>query len=105
MAVIRTQLEGAAALDRVLKQLPEKVARNVLRRAVTKGAKVVEAEMRDRAPVGPTGNLKASITQRGVKTKDKRISARRDGAARYRRTPSRLSDRRPTRARARLWPR
>ncbi|KKM07696.1 hypothetical protein LCGC14_1731410, partial [marine sediment metagenome] len=35
MAVIRTQLEGAAALDRVLKQLPEKVARNVLRRAVT----------------------------------------------------------------------
>ena len=80
MAVIRTRIEGADALDRLLKQLPEKVARNVLRGAVRKGAKVVEAEMRQRAPVGPTGNLKASITQRGVKTKDKRMLTRRVGS-------------------------
>ena len=48
----QSTMSGAQALDGVLKKLPERVARNVVRRAVTKGAKVIEEEMRARAPGG-----------------------------------------------------
>lgn len=80
MAVITTRIQGARELDKVLKKLPERVARTVVRGAVRKAAKVVEAEMRARAPVGPTGNLKASIGQIGVRQPDKRKVVRTVGA-------------------------
>ena len=76
----QSTMSGAQALDGVLKKLPERVARNVVRRAVTKGAKVIEEEMRARAPVGATGNLKASIGQVGVKSRDKSKLTRTVGA-------------------------
>jgi len=77
---VRTRIQGAKELDRVLKRLPERVARNVLRGAVRKGAKVIEDEIRRRTPVGATGNLKASITQRGVRQVDKRTLTRQVGS-------------------------
>jgi len=78
--VVNTRIEGARELDKLLKRLPERVARNVLRRATTKAAKVIEEEIRQRTPVGPTGNLKASITQKGVRQPNKQNLTRRVGA-------------------------
>ena len=61
------RITGLEEIDKLLKQLPETVARNITRRALVRAAKVVEKEMRARAPVGKTGNLKASIGQVGVR--------------------------------------
>ncbi len=82
MAAGRSTMSGVRELDKLLKKLPERVARNVVRGAVRKAGKVVETEMRTRAPVGPTGNLKASIGQIGVRQPDKRKVVRTVGALR-----------------------
>lgn len=50
MAVVKIQ--GADELDRVLRLLPEEIARRVAERAVLAGARVVRDEMKLRAPVG-----------------------------------------------------
>lgn len=64
------QIKGLAELNRALAELPERVARNVLRGAVAAGAAVVRQEAKQRAPVydqpvsdghPPPGSLKRSI--------------------------------------------
>ena len=61
------RISATSEIDRVLKALPDKTRRNVTRGAVSKAARIVVKEMKARAPVGPTGNLKASIGQIGVR--------------------------------------
>lgn len=49
---LKINIEGAAALEQLLKQLPERMARNVVNRALNEGAKDVVEEARNSAPVG-----------------------------------------------------
>lgn len=63
MARIRTRLEGAKELDRVLGKLPKQLRGRVLTRAVRGGANIVRKEMRGRAPV-ETGRLRDNIVTR-----------------------------------------
>lgn len=64
------QIKGLAELNRALSQLPDRLARNVLRGSVAAGAAVIRREARERAPraVGPMpagqpppGTLKRAI--------------------------------------------
>ena len=54
---IRTRIEGAAELDRVLKRLPKAIGERVLANAVRAGAKIIRDEARAKAPVRVGGNL------------------------------------------------
>ncbi len=44
------RIEGLAELDRALRELPDRLARNGLRASVYAGASVIRAEARVRAP-------------------------------------------------------
>jgi HK97 gp10 family phage protein len=66
---------GFAELDAALKQLPDRIAKNVLRGMVAAGAAVIRKEARDRAPQytgsvseghPPPGTLKKSIFQKQI---------------------------------------
>lgn len=46
---IRVNVEGLAAIERKLKQLPEKIGRNAMRRALRKGANVIRDAARANA--------------------------------------------------------
>ncbi len=54
---IRTRIEGAAELDRVLKLLPKAIGERVLANAVRAGAKIIRDEARAKAPVRVSGGL------------------------------------------------
>lgn len=69
-------VDGLAELERKMKGLPLKVARNALRSAVRAGASIVRKDAMKRAPVG-TGRLK----KRGIV-----ISRQRDKSPRFRET-------------------
>lgn len=67
-----TKVDGLKELNEALKQLPERVARNVLRGAANAGTSVIRKEVQQRAPVytgevsaghPPPGTLKRSIRQ------------------------------------------
>ena len=67
---------GLKELQDSLKQLPDNIARNVLRGAVSAGARVVQKEIQSQAPVStgpvskghpPPGTLKRSIVQKQIK--------------------------------------
>lgn len=64
------RLVGAASLDKLLEGLPKKVANKILRDALRKAGKIVQAEAKARAPVDE-GELKRSITVRKGKRKRK----------------------------------
>lgn len=53
-------IEGAAALDKVLGQLPAEIGEDVLQRAIRKGAALIVKEARKRVPVR-SGELKKAI--------------------------------------------
>ena len=59
-------IEGAAELERALKALPRKVARKVINKAVRKSGKILLDDVKARAPVGETRQLKASLKLRVV---------------------------------------
>lgn len=69
------QITGLKELNEALKQLPERVARNVLRGAVNAGASIIRKEMKDKAPVytgpvsaghPPPGTLKRAVYQKQI---------------------------------------
>lgn len=62
MARIGGDILGGKELERALAQLPKATAKSVLRRALRKAAKPTVAAAESMVPVGPTGNLKASIS-------------------------------------------
>lgn len=61
-------LTGFKELAEKLKQLPKKVAKNGLRRAVSSGAAIVRNDARKRAPVA-TGEMKRDIMMKREKDK------------------------------------
>lgn len=63
---VEIKLEGFKELARELRDMPEKIGRNVLRAAVNAGATAVRREVQTRAPVD-TGRLRRSIYQRQVR--------------------------------------
>lgn len=58
---IRVEIEGARELDAALAQLPAATGKAVMRRALTKAARLTASRARAYAPV-ETGNLRESIT-------------------------------------------
>lgn len=71
-----TEVKGLKELNEALKQLPDNIARNVLRGATGAGAAVIRKEARQRAPVfdgqigdkhPPPGTLKKSVYQSQVR--------------------------------------
>jgi len=61
--VQKTRIEGAAELERALRQLPSKIGEQVLTNALRAGGRIVQAEAKLRAPVG-SGKLRDSIIVR-----------------------------------------
>lgn len=59
-------VKGAAELERLLKQLPGKVAKRVTNNGLRAGARIIRDEMKDRVKV-VTGELQDSITVATVK--------------------------------------
>lgn len=59
---------GLDQLQRALQQLPERLAKNVLRGAVAAGAKVIRDEARRRAPIynGPDGTVPRGVIRRAI---------------------------------------
>jgi HK97 gp10 family phage protein len=55
------KLEGFAALDKALGQLPKATAKNVLKRTLLKAAAPIDEAASADAPVGPTGKLQISV--------------------------------------------
>jgi HK97 gp10 family phage protein len=74
MVKIGGQVFGGKELEAALKQLPKATGKNVLRRALRNAAKPTAAAAEAMAPLGPTGNLRASMTigpkksRRGIKS-------------------------------------
>lgn len=60
MAKTTVTIDGLRELDAALGQLPKATGKAVLRRTLKKAAKPIEDAGRNNAPLGPTGNLKAS---------------------------------------------
>lgn len=63
---IITKIDGLAALDQALAQLPQKIRGRPLRAAVSAGARVVQKEARARVPV-ETGLVRDRIRVMGMK--------------------------------------
>ena len=70
------QIKGLAELDRALRELPDRVARNGLRASVYAGAKVIRDEAKARAPKAakslganqpPPGTLKRSVILKHIR--------------------------------------
>jgi HK97 gp10 family phage protein len=59
----KSQILGAAALDKVLKQLPRKIEESVVLKALREGAKPIVKDAKKRVPVR-SGKLKRAITVR-----------------------------------------
>lgn len=64
---------GIPEIDRALKQLPAVVGKKVIRQALRKGAKVIQAEAKRLAPV-KTGRLKKEIKVRSGNRSRKRVN-------------------------------
>ena len=69
-------VQGLRELQAALKELPERIARNVLRGSVSAGATVIRKEAQSRAPVSegpkrvgqsPPGTLKRSVYQKQIR--------------------------------------
>lgn len=61
---VDVHIKGGAELQQFLGQLPEKLARNILRSALRKGARVVQLAAKARVPV-KTGTLRAGLKVKG----------------------------------------
>lgn len=58
----RTTIAGAKELDRALAQLPNATSKSVLRRALKNAGKPTATLAERTAPLGPTGNLRDSVS-------------------------------------------
>lgn len=58
--MLEVKIKGFAELDKALRELPDKIERNIVRSALRAGAKVIEAEAKAQAPV-KDGDLRDSI--------------------------------------------
>ena len=79
MVRVGGEVFGGKELERALKQLPKATAKNVLRRALRNAAKPTVAAAEAMVPVGPTGNLKASISINTRLKVSQRTGGRTDG--------------------------
>lgn len=68
MGKVTFELRGGAELDKLLEELPKRVATRLGRNAVNAGARVIAAEARRRAPV-ETGDLKKAIRVRSKRSR------------------------------------
>ncbi len=66
MARSTVRLEGFKELDYALQELPKSIGKSLVRRVLLKAGKTIAEAGAANAPLGPTGNLKASY---GVGTK------------------------------------
>ena len=62
MARTTFKLEGFKELDAALAALPDGLARGAAKRSMKKAGEIIAAAQRALAPVGPTGNLRDSIS-------------------------------------------
>lgn len=69
---LKLEIEGLKELGQKLETLPAKVAKKIMRPAIRKASKPLAAECKATAPVGPTGNLKASFKVRAMKMRGRR---------------------------------
>jgi HK97 gp10 family phage protein len=60
-------ITGLPSLDRKLKALEPRVAKKVVRQALRKGAKRVQARVKQLAPKGPTGQTRKAVKVRAFK--------------------------------------
>lgn len=67
-------VSGLRELARKLEQLPVKLQRNGLRKAVSSGAAVVRNAVKESAPIGATGTLRRAVSMKRAKTPDAQIA-------------------------------
>lgn len=60
-------LEGIDALNKQLKKLAQSMEPEEVEPMLLEGAQAIAEDARDRAPLGPTGNLKRSLTAKLLK--------------------------------------
>ena len=58
---MEAKMFGSKEVEDALKQLPKSISKSVARRVLKKAAKPVLEGAKQKAPVGPTGNLKESL--------------------------------------------
>lgn len=85
--MVDVRIDGLAALEKALAELPEKLQRNVVRGGLRAGAKVIEQRAKDAVPVR-SGKLRDSIrvsvrVKRGVPEATIRAGGRDKGGAFY----------------------
>lgn len=51
--MLDVKIKGFAELDKALRELPDKIERNIIRSALRQGAKVIEAEAKRLCPIAP----------------------------------------------------
>lgn len=83
MVGLTKDIAGAKELDKAFKQLPRATAKSVLRRALKKAAKPTAVAAESLAPLGPTGNLRASIEVSPRLKKSQRRGGRPEGVELY----------------------
>lgn len=57
MSALQIKVKGLAELEKALRELPAKIEANIMRGALRAGAKSLQAEARQRAPMGPPSQL------------------------------------------------
>ena len=67
----RIDLSGVKQAMSKLEQLPDRLSRKILRKAMSKSLNLLTRDVRATAPVGKTGNLKKSIRKRANFAKSK----------------------------------
>lgn len=66
------ELKGVKQIERALRELEKKVARQVVAKALRAGAKIIQAEVKAQAPVD-TGRTKKALKVRAAKRKAGRV--------------------------------
>lgn len=56
-----TNISGGRALDELLKTLAPKMQKNIMRAALSAGARIIVKEAKERAPVGPTSSTNEAM--------------------------------------------
>lgn len=67
------KISGIKGIDKALTELPNRVAKKVIRKAMRSALKPVQSRVKALAPVGETGQLKQAVKVRASKRKKKLI--------------------------------
>jgi HK97 gp10 family phage protein len=73
MAGSSVKITGVDAINRAFRELEPKLARKVIRSALRKGAKIVQAAEKQAAPQGETGILRKAIKVRASRVRKKNV--------------------------------